>query len=123
MKKLTSVIILLAVIILELLPYGAVLNFAPAPGETIRSTYSYFSLVPFGYANFGPFLTAILSCILLFLSLLYLLKEKGKRAIITISAIAFATSLMPLIFGFSYMTAIGIIISALLLVNMIFLTT
>ncbi len=122
MKRIISLFILLAVIILELLPYGAVLNFAPAPGETIRQTFSYFSLVPFGYANFGPFLTAILSCILIFLSLIHLLKGKGKRAIFTASFIAFISSLLPLMFGFSYMTGIGIIISALLLANMIFLT-
>lgn len=44
--------------VLELLPYGAVCNFANPDGKPWRRTYSYFDLTPFGYANFAPFLTA-----------------------------------------------------------------
>lgn len=72
MKKVTRILLVifpLAALILELLPNGVVLNFANPEGEPWRHTYSYFSLTPFGYANFGPFLTAILTCVLLALEL------------------------------------------------------
>lgn len=65
MKKLLLVSFPIIAFVLELLPYGVVLNFANPEGEPWRRTYSYFSLTPFGYANFGPFITAILTCALL----------------------------------------------------------
>ena len=54
-KKSLFVVLPLVALILELLPNGVVLNFANPDGEPWRRTYSYFSLTPFGYANFGPF--------------------------------------------------------------------
>ena len=105
-----------AAVILEALPYGAVLNFAPGPGETIRQTFSYFSLIPFGYANFGPFLTALFTCIILLLSVINIFADSRKLCKIAavFSAVAFLTSLMPLMFGFNYFTFIGGLISAIL---------
>ena len=69
MKKSGIIFITVFAIFLELLPYGAVLIFAPSPVDTIKETYSYFSLVPVGYANSAPFVTAILTCILLALQI------------------------------------------------------
>ncbi len=109
-----------AAIILQLLPYGAVLNFArPADDGSIghfRETYSYFSLVPFGYANFGPLFTAILTCVLLILAVISLFKySKGlNNAIKTVSSVAVITSIMPLMFGAHYFSIVGAFISALL---------
>ena len=115
-KKSLFVILPLVALILELLPYGAVLNFANPDGEPWRRTYSYFSLTPFGYANFGPLITAILTCVLLVLVVIYLFKlHKGLNiAIMNVSGFATATSLLPLMFGFSYITVIGVIVSVLL---------
>ena len=72
--KITSLVLIIAILILEILPYGAVCRFMgdPEAGIVIRYTYSYFDLTPFGYANFGPLFTAILSCILLLLIVLSL---------------------------------------------------
>lgn len=108
-KKLTAVLLPVTAIVLELLPYGAVLNFAPGPGETLRKTYSYFSLMPYGYANFGPLLTALLTCVILLLTVVLLFKDsKGiRKSIFVCSIIAIVTSLMPLMFGFSYFTVVG----------------
>ena len=90
--------ILIVVLVLELLPYGAVLNFANTDGEELRTTYSYFDLTPYGYANFGPFVTAILTCILLVVSFVSLLADNCKlKAIVKIvSGVASVTSLAPL---------------------------
>ena len=91
--------ILIVILVLELLPYGAVLHFGNPEGEPIRETFSYFDLTPYGYANFGPFITAILTCVLLVLSIINLLVETGKiKTIIKIvSLIAFVISLAPLL--------------------------
>ena len=115
-KKILLSVFCLTVFILELLPYGVVLNFANPEGEPWRRTYSYFSMMPFGYANFGPFITAILTCILLVLVAIYLLKPRTglNTAILNVSGFATAASLLPLIFGFDYITVIGVIITALL---------
>ena len=115
-KKSLFVILLLVALILELLPYGAVLNFANPEGEPWRRTYSYFSMMPFGYANIGPLITAILTCVLLVLVVVYLFKpRKGlNTAILNVAGFATAASIMPLMFGFDYITVIGVIITALL---------
>lgn len=115
-KRLALPIAYAAAIVLELLPFGAVCNFAD-PVSTIRKTFSYFDLVPFGYANFGPFLTAILTCVLLLLSLIYLFKEKPglKKAMTVLSLMAVVTSLMPLLYGIDYFSVLGGLISLVLL--------
>ena len=100
----------------ELLPYGVVLNFANPDGEPWRRTYSYFSMMPFGYANFGPLITAILTCVMLILVIFYLFKpHKGLNTAITnVAGFATVASLLPLMFGFDYITVIGVIITLLL---------
>lgn len=115
-KKILLSVFCLTVFILELLPYGVVLNFANPEGKPWRRTYSYFSLTSFGYANFGPLITAILTCILLVLVVVYLFKShKGLNiAIMNVSGFATATSLLPWMFGFSYITVIGVIVSVFL---------
>ena len=122
MKKLkTSLLVSVVVsIILEALPYGAVCNFA-TPEKTIRTLFSYFDLTPFGYANFGPFLTACLSCVILLLSVLMFVSDKPviNKAATIISAMSVVTSLMPLMFGVSYFSVIGGIISALMIIQFI----
>ena len=55
-----SLLFLVSAFILELLPYGTVLPFA----VTLRRAFSYFGLTPFGYADFPPFLTALLPMLL-----------------------------------------------------------
>lgn len=116
MKKVALLILSITTLIFELLPYGVVLNFANPDGEPWRKTYSYFSMMPFGYANFGPLITAILTCVLLVLVVIYLFKpRKGlNTAILNVAGFATAASLLPLMFGFDYITVIGVIITALL---------
>ena len=116
-KRIVLPILSVSNVILELLPYGAVLNFANPDGEPWRQTFSYFSLTPFGYANFGPFITALLTCVLLILSVICIFKySKGlNTAIMNISGIATLVSLSPLLFGISYVSAVGVAITVILL--------
>ncbi len=64
---------------LELLPWGIEMRFisfsASGAREDVYSYYSYFSLMPFGYADFAPMLVGILSFLCLIFSGIYLFKE------------------------------------------------
>lgn len=119
LKRKRSIIVfavLTVILVLELLPYGAVLYFGNPEGEPLRETFSYFDLTPYGYANFGPFITAILTCVLLVISIINLLvdNDKIKTTIKIVALIALVASLAPLIVN-SY-SVIGGVISLLLLV-------
>ena len=119
-KKIIVLCILLCTLVLEILPYGAVCNFANPEGESWRKTYSYFSLTPYGYANFGPLITAIFTCILLVILVLsLLLKKNWSKSISIISAIATLTSLAPLMFGISSFSLVGAMISACILATFV----
>lgn len=110
-KNLVLLVLPVAALILEALPFGAVLNFASPDSEPIRRTFSYFSLIPFGYANFGPFITALLTCAILVLAIISAFAGKGRVGVGAVSIAAFATSLMPLMFGIASFSIVGVLIS------------
>lgn len=120
-----SLIVLATTLILQILPYGAVLIFSSGPNERIKQTFSYFSLTPFGYANFFPFLTAILTLFITILSAISIIR--GMKDIrlpnmaFICTIIALMCSIIPiLMFGIAYMSIVGIAISILLLISVIF---
>ena len=116
-KLLKQTVFTIVVLVLEILPYGVVLMFANPEGEPWRRTFSYFSLTPFGYANFGPFITALLTCVMLVFIIILWFKSSDsvKKILRVISAAAVCTSLMPLIYGAEYITPIGIAVSIFLI--------
>lgn len=114
-KRVYTLLILPAVaIILEALPYGAVLNFQTEDGMVCRRTYSYFSLTPYGYANFGPLIAAVLTCIVLLLAVLLLIQQrKGLcMGMAVLSGLAGAASLLSHFMGFSF---VGLLITLVLI--------
>ena len=114
-KKLTILFTTLVALVLEILPYGAVLNFANPEGEPWRRTFSYFDLTPFGYANFSPFIVALLTCALLVLTIVSMLTQKPlRKPIIAVSVIAAVLSFAPLLMGIKYYSVVGALISATL---------
>lgn len=121
MKKFALIGLPVIAIILEILPNGAVLNFANPEGVPMRNTYSYFSLTPFGYANFGPFLTAVFTCVLLVLAVIYVITGNKKLyvSVKIVSVISVLTSLMPLLYGFDAFSLVGVTISAVLVAETI----
>ncbi|MBO5939310.1 MAG: hypothetical protein J6Q82_07440 [Clostridia bacterium] len=115
-KKGIALLTAMLALVLELLPYGAVCNFANPEGEPWRRTYSYFDPTPFGYANFGPLLTALLTCVLLLLLLVSVLTKKPmKTPIRSVSVISTLLSLAPLLLGVSFFSIVGALISFALL--------
>ena len=114
MKKRSLYLLLpIATLILEILPYGAVCVFAPSPTETVRETFSYFDPLPFGYANFAPLLTAIVTCAILALLVVYLFTG-GRRAMTVTKVlvdVAGSLSLCPLLLGVRYYSVVGAIIT------------
>ena len=115
-KKIILSVLSVLVLVFELLPYGVVLNFGNPEGEPLRETFSYFSLIPYGYANIGPFITAILTCFLIILIIVGWFKfgKKLNLAIMWLSGIAMVFSLFPLFLGFEYISMIGIYVSLML---------
>jgi len=117
MKKIRLLILPIITIILQALPCGAVLVFAPSPTERVRETFSYFNLTPFGYANFAPFITALLTCIILLLALISIKLEKMRKVVFWLSLAAAIISLLPLVFGIDYYSVVGGIITITLAIE------
>lgn len=124
MKNKKALLLILPVItlILEALPYGAVLNFADPEGEATRKTFSYFSLTPYGYANFAPFITAIITCLVLVSLVIYFITKKEfifKEAK-GLLAVGVVLSLCPLGFGLDSFTLVATLISVTLAAELAF---
>lgn len=119
MKKLGKVLTVLLPVValfLESLPYGAVLIFKDFPDRTIRTTYSYFSLTPWGYANFPPGITALLTCVLLIAAILAAAKDSRKAMlrVFGISLAAAVISPMQLLYNINNFSVTGCLITVTL---------
>lgn len=97
-------------LILEILPIGTVMVFATSPTKQTIEVYSYFSLLPVGYANFTPLLTGILTILIILLGVIALFKFDNaaslRKAMFVCSVISLLLSIVPLfLFGTVGMTA------------------
>ena len=122
-KRFLYLVLPIITLILEVLPYGAVCIFASSPTDRIRETFSYFDLTPFGYANFAPFLTALITCLIFVLLFIYWLKGNAVFAIKAknILYVAAVMSLGPLVFGLSYFSVVGALITTCLIAELLLL--
>ena len=122
-KRLLYLMLPVITLILEILPYGAVCNFANPEGESWRKTFSYFDPTPFGYANFAPLLTAMITCAILVLLLVYLFTGKHHMLSLTKGLLCIGTvlSLCPLLYGFSFFTLVGALITVSFIAELVFL--
>ncbi len=109
MKKKNIIVWLftLAALCFEALPCGAKLEFGLDNGEIKEELFSYFSLTPYGYANFLPFITAILTCVLFVMAVVILFRdcEKLKKIFKILVIITFAVASMAFAFMNSTVTA------------------
>lgn len=107
-------------LILEILPVGAVMVFATSPTERTIEVYSYFSMLPVGYANFTPLLTGILTILIVLLGVIALFKfDKAtciRKVIFVCSIVSLLFSIVPLfLFGAVGMTAASYAVSCMIL--------
>ncbi|MBQ2694565.1 MAG: hypothetical protein IJF57_03340 [Clostridia bacterium] len=115
-KNIIPLLFIAAAIVFEILPYGAKLTFALDGGKTREELFSYFSLTPYGYANFLPFITAVLTCALLVLAVVILFKdfEKLKKAFKYFSVVVFVMGAVSLL---TNLTVVAALIAASLAFN------
>ena len=120
-KRLLLLIFPVVTFILELLPVSAVLRFANPEGEPWVAKYSYFDPTPFGYANFGPMITAVLTCVLIVLLVIYAVKGNKKvlAAVKMVLWLAIVASLSPLFFGVGFYSLVGGFISLTLITALV----
>ena len=122
-KRFLYLLLPVITLILEILPYGAVCNFANSEGESWKRTFSYFDLTPFGYANFAPLLTAITTCAILALLLVYLFTD--KYLIMTIIkgllCVGIILSLCPILYGINFFSVVGAMITVSLIAELVLL--
>lgn len=110
-------------LILELLPCGAVLEFAHMSPELTLGYYeehfSYFDPIVYGYGVFGPLLTAVLTCLLAVVTVISVFLENRavRIALRVVSVLTLLCSLTPMLTG--CYSPVGMAISALLLVTCI----
>ena len=122
-KRFLYLLLPIITLILEILPYGAVCVFASSPTDVVINTYSYFSMVPFGYANFSPLLTAFLTCTVLVLLTVYFVK--GNRVILSVTKyfliFTAVISLSSLIYGIEFYSLVAFLITFSLIAEFIIL--
>ena len=103
-------------LILEILPIGAVMVFATSPTTQTIEVYSYFSLLPVGYANFTPLLTGILTILIILLGAIA--AASLRKAMFVCSVISLLLSIVPLfLFGTVGMTAASYAVSCAILLS------
>lgn len=120
-KKLSLIVLTITTLILQIIPYSAVLVFAimdPETNQVVKSPafYSYFDPINLGYANFGVFVAAILTVLILVLTVLYLFNNKIEMIITITSSFAMITSTFQVLLFLQYVHIIGYIIPVLLLI-------
>ena len=128
-KRLQYLILPVITLILELLPYGAVCNFMlpstteGVPAGRFRELYSYFDLTPFGWANFAPLITAIITCIVLLILVIYCFtgKERLAKTAKNILCVGAVISFGPLLLGPHFLSVVGVLISISLIAEFIVL--
>ncbi len=121
MKKIFIILLILlfgAAILLMCLPRGVKMHFASAPEEAIEyyiAYASYFSLVPYGYGNFSPLLTAVMTVVAAMLSILAILKN-AKKLLHAVAVLLVITVVLSLVgFLFDSYTIIGGLVTATLI--------
>ena len=122
-KSFVLLSITISILILELLPCGAVLEFAHMSPELTLGYYeehfSYFNPIVYGYGDFGPLITAVLTCMLAVITVIAVFFENRavRIALRVVSVLTLLCSLTPMLTG--CYSPVGMAISALLLLTCI----
>lgn len=120
-----SLAALAAAIILEIQPNGVIMRWWAPPDVELRPTYySYFDMLPFGYAVFSPFITAMLTvAVAIFTVVVMLLGKrftKPRNALFVCIIVTVAVSVCAFVFSFRNTTIISLLITLALVISAIF---
>lgn len=114
-----GVVFLIAALVLEALPIGAVMVVGTRLGITIRETFSDFT-----NANFLPLPTGVLTIAGILLGIISVIRyntiKKTKSVAFICSILAAALSLLPLLYGGSYMVAASYAVFASIAISVCF---
>lgn len=114
MKKFLMFVFPVAALLLELLPRGVEMRFGNPDGAPWVYYYSYFSLLPVGYAKTAPFLTGVMTVVLIALLAVAMFRApRGLR--IALAAHSAATALMSALALIWNIVPIAVVICCILL--------
>lgn len=114
-----------AAIVLEFQPNGVIMWWATPPGvESKPAWYSYFDPLPYGVGIFPPFITALLTAaVTIFTCIVMLLDKrfaKPRNALFVCIIVTAVISACQVLYGFKYVTTIGILITLTLVISAVF---
>ena len=118
-KGIELILLPLAALALEVLPFGVRMSFAPSPERRTVAHYAWFHGLPFGYGVFGPFIASLLT-VGLFLAALLTRKQEKRVAVPVLAAAALLAGLSPLLYVPECFTVCGGFICALLAAELVF---
>ncbi|WP_211274644.1 hypothetical protein [Anaerobacillus arseniciselenatis] len=95
-----------------MLPFGVSMTFAPNPTDRVTKYFSYFSMMPVGYGNLFPFITALLSIVVLLLLLVRTKKAYNGCAVRVCLSICILMSLLSWLL-FNSVSIVGVCVFAL----------
>ena len=116
-RRLMYLILPAITLILEIIPYGAVCNFAHLEEDgtigTRRELFSYFDPLPLGYAYVTPFITALLTSIIFLIVVIYCIYGHigVARTLEKWLFICAVISVCPLLFGIQCYSLVGALIT------------
>ena len=112
---------LVLALILELLPFGAVMVMAPNPTERIMRTFSFFDLNVFGYGNFFPLLAGLLTVFSLLIGLFSAFRPLRslclRNAVFRCTEAAAVLSFAQIFFGMEYLSVVGALVCVCLFLS------
>ncbi len=122
MKRFLQILFTAAALALMIFTKAAVRVSAPEPNTILYSPESYFSLSLFFGGTLPPFITAVLTCVLLVLSFIALKNKKARIALCILAPVTFVVSLLHRIPHYSILgySPLGLCISLALLLSAFF---
>lgn len=112
LKKIISICCMLVAIILMATPFGVAMTFAPSPTERVTIFFPYFSMMPLGYGNCFPSVTAFLSIVVFFLLLMGIRKANTRKAVQVCVAICIISSILSWLL-FNSISVVGACVAGL----------
>lgn len=109
--KLIALACMILSVVIMAQPNGVAMTFGPSSTKKVTSYFSYFSPMPFGYGNWFPIITAILSIVIVVL-LIISFKKNVIKSIQVFFGIIVAASLLSWIV-FDAFSIIGLTVFAL----------